>query len=61
VGHGRNVRSGSERHKAVRAHELHAIPERGDRRIAATALELGYPLVTRDAEIAAVIGTEQLW
>src|SRR5689334_20856268 len=30
----------------ARAHELYAIPERGDRLIAATALELGYPLVT---------------
>lgn len=46
---------------AVRAHDLHAIPERGDRLIAATALELGYPLITRDPEIAAVIGVEQLW
>jgi PIN domain nuclease of toxin-antitoxin system len=46
---------------ALRAHELHAIPERADRLIAATALELGYPLVTRDSEIAAVIGAETLW
>ena len=46
---------------AVRAHDLCAIPERGDRMIAATALELGYPLVTRDPEIVAAIGGEQLW
>lgn len=46
---------------AVRAHDLYAIPERGDRLIAATALELGYPLVTRDPEIVAVIGGEHLW
>ena len=46
---------------AVRAHDLPAIPERGDRLIAATALELGYPLVTRDPEIAAAIGADQLW
>lgn len=46
---------------AVRAHELYAIPERGDRMIAATALELGYPLVTRDPEIVAAIGGEHLW
>ncbi|GJG85278.1 hypothetical protein tb265_04590 [Gemmatimonadetes bacterium T265] len=46
---------------AVRAHDLHAIPERGDRLIAATALELGYPLVTRDPEIVAAVGGEHLW
>lgn len=44
-----------------RAHELYAIPERGDRLIAATARELGYPLVTRDSAIAAAIDGEQLW
>ena len=46
---------------AVRAYDLQQIPERGDRLIAATALELGYPLVTRDPEIIAVIGGEHLW
>ncbi len=46
---------------ALRAHDLYAIPERGDRLIAATALELGYPLVTRDPEIVAVIGGEHVW
>ena len=46
---------------AVRAHDLYAIPERGDRLIAATALELSYPLVTRDPEIVAAIGGEHLW
>lgn len=44
-----------------RAHDLYAIPERGDRLIAATARELGYPLITRDPEIAAAIGGEHLW
>jgi PIN domain nuclease of toxin-antitoxin system len=44
-----------------RAHELYAIPVRGDRLIAATAAELGYPLVTRDPEIVAAFGGEQLW
>ena len=43
------------------AHGLYAIAERGDRLIAATARELGYSLVTRDAAIAAAIGAEQLW
>ena len=40
---------------------LHAIPERTDRLIAATALELGVPLITRDAEIANVRGLETIW
>lgn len=44
-----------------RAEELLVIPERGDRLIAATALELGYPLITRDPEIAAVAGLELIW
>jgi len=46
---------------AARAHDLFAIPERGDRLIAATALELGYPLVTRDPAIATVIGDKVVW
>lgn len=44
-----------------RAHELYAIPERGDRLIAATARELGLPLITRDPEIARAIGAERVW
>lgn len=44
-----------------RAEELYSIPERGDRLIAATALELGYPLITRDPEIAAAAGVELIW
>lgn len=44
-----------------RSEELLAIPERGDRLIAATALELGYPLITRDPEIAAAAGLEIIW
>lgn len=46
---------------AARAHDLFAIPERGDRLIAATAAQLGYPLVTRDPEIVAVIGGDHVW
>jgi len=45
----------------TRAHELFAIPERGDRLIAATAAVLEYPLVTRDAEIARAFGGDQIW
>ncbi len=45
----------------VRAHGLYAIPERGDRLIAATAGALGLPLMTRDAEIAAAAVVERLW
>jgi PIN domain nuclease of toxin-antitoxin system len=44
-----------------RAEELLVIPERGDRLIAATALELGYPLITRDPEIASAAGLELIW
>ena len=44
-----------------RAHDLVAIPERGDRLVAATAAELGYPLITRDAEILRVVGGEHVW
>lgn len=44
-----------------RAEELYVIPERGDRLIAATALELDHPLITRDPEIAAAAGLELIW
>jgi PIN domain nuclease of toxin-antitoxin system len=44
-----------------RAEELAMIPERGDRLIAATAVELGYPLITRDPEIAAAAEVELIW
>lgn len=46
---------------ALRADTLHAIPERGDRLIAATAAHLGLPLVTRDPEIARAAGVALLW
>jgi PIN domain nuclease of toxin-antitoxin system len=45
----------------VRAHRLYAIPERGDRLIAATAATLGVPLMTRDSAIAAAAVVERLW
>jgi len=44
-----------------RAERLRAIPERGDRLIAATAAQLGHPLITRDPAIAAASGVEVIW
>lgn len=46
---------------AIRAHGLHAIPERTNRLLAATALELECPLITHDAEIAASGEVATLW
>jgi PIN domain nuclease of toxin-antitoxin system len=43
------------------AQTLFAIPERGDRLIAATALSLDLPLMTRDAEIANCAQVSRLW
>jgi PIN domain nuclease of toxin-antitoxin system len=45
----------------VRANGLYAIPERGDRLIAATAAHMDLPLITRDPEIRNVAGVEVLW
>ncbi len=45
----------------ARAHRLFEIPERGDRLIAATALQLSLPLITRVAEIARVSGVSAIW
>ncbi len=40
---------------------LYSIPERGDRLIAATAVEMDLPLITRDPEIAAAACVRQVW
>ena len=48
-------------HAVRSAQNLFAIPERGDRLIAATAVALGVPLMTRDGEIAAYAQVERLW
>jgi PIN domain nuclease of toxin-antitoxin system len=43
------------------AESLYVIPERGDRLIAATALELDVPLISRYAELAKVPGLKTVW
>lgn len=43
------------------AQRLYAIPERGDRLIAATAIVLDLPLITRDPEIQRAAGVECIW
>jgi PIN domain nuclease of toxin-antitoxin system len=45
----------------MRSHELYAIRERADRLIAATALVLECPLITRDAEIMDSAEVECIW
>lgn len=43
------------------AEALYAIPERGDRLIAATAVHLDLPLVTRDPDIGRAAGVAVVW
>jgi PIN domain nuclease of toxin-antitoxin system len=43
------------------AQRLYSIPERGDRLIAATAIVLDLPLITRDPEIQSAAGVECIW
>jgi PIN domain nuclease of toxin-antitoxin system len=45
----------------LKAEELYAIPERGDRLVAATAAVLDLPLITRDREIAKAANLEIVW
>lgn len=45
----------------VSAEALYQIPERSDRLIAATAVHLGHPLLTRDPEIGRAAGIEVIW
>lgn len=44
-----------------RAQTLFAIPERGDRLIAATAAEMDMPLITRDPAIALAAAVDLIW
>ncbi len=43
------------------AQRLYGIAERGDRLVAATAVALDLPLITRDPQIASAAGVECLW
>ena len=43
------------------AQRLYSIPKRGDRLIAATAIVLDLPLITRDPEIQRAAGVECVW
>lgn len=45
----------------LKAEELYAIPERGDRLIAATAALWEIPLITRDPDVEGVAGVEVIW
>ena len=44
-----------------KAQELFEIPERGDRLVAATAIVLDCPVVTKDPSIAQAAGVDALW
>jgi PIN domain nuclease of toxin-antitoxin system len=43
------------------AQRLYSIPERGDRLIAATAVALDLPLISRDPDIGKAAGVECIW
>lgn len=45
----------------MKAEELYAIPERGDRLIAATAAHLELPLITNDPVISSIPGMTTIW
>lgn len=44
-----------------RSHELYALPDRGDRLIAATALHLDLPLLTRDPAMGRAASVKGVW
>ncbi len=46
---------------ALKAHSLHQVHERGDRLIAATALHLDLPLITRDRALGTATGVRTIW
>lgn len=45
----------------LEAQSLHEIPERGDRLIAATAIHLECPLISRDRRIGEMTGIRTVW
>jgi PIN domain nuclease of toxin-antitoxin system len=45
----------------LQAESLYAIPERGDRLIAATAVSLECPLITNDPAIARLPNVKTIW
>lgn len=46
---------------ALEAHSLHRVQERGDRLIAATAVHLDLPLITRDRALGTAAGVRTIW
>lgn len=46
---------------ALMAHSLHEVRERGDRLIAATALHLELPLISRDRALGTAAGVRTIW
>ncbi len=46
---------------ALVAHSLHEVRERGDRLIAATALHLELPLISRDRALGSATGVRMIW
>lgn len=46
---------------ALEAHSLHQVQERGDRLIAATAIHLDLPLITRDRALGTATGVRTIW
>ncbi|MEJ7811431.1 MAG: PIN domain-containing protein [Gemmatimonadaceae bacterium] len=61
LGSGQYVAADLTPEVVARAQQLFAIPERGDRLIAATASVLDLPLITRDESISDAAAVDCLW